>query len=76
MSTTVTHTAGASPRPLDGIERVFNVDEVAAHIGITRQSAYRLIRDQKLRCIHVGRLVKVPESALVEYLRGSSTKAA
>lgn len=70
MSTPTTHVSGTSPRPLDGIERVFNVDEVAAHIGITRQSAYRMIREGKIRCVRVGRLVRVPESALIEYLHG------
>lgn len=46
------------------------VKEVAKLLGISRNTAYRLIRSKRLRSIRVGRQIRVPRSALEDYLNG------
>jgi excisionase family DNA binding protein len=59
------------PQRLDGVEPVFHVNELAQHLDITRQTAYRMIRDGEIRSIRIGRAVRIPESAIAEYLSGN-----
>lgn len=51
---------------------VLTVKEVAKLLGISRNTAYRLVRSKKLRSIRVGRQIRVPRSALEEYLNGGN----
>lgn len=51
---------------------VLTVKEVAKLLGISRNTAYRLVRSKKLRSIRVGRQIRVPRSALEEYLNGEN----
>lgn len=46
------------------------VRQVAKLLGISRNTAYRLIRSRRLRSIQVGRQIRVPRSALEDYLNG------
>lgn len=52
-------------------ERVLRVPEVAAHLDCGRPAVYDLIHRGELRSIRVGRLIRVPESALAEFLAGT-----
>lgn len=49
-------------------ERVMQVREVAEHLGCTPPTVYRMVREGALRAIRVGRLVRIPESALAEFI--------
>lgn len=60
-------TAAVDPTP----EHVMRVREVAQHLDCDRDTVYRLIRAGQLRSIRVGRLIRVPESALSEFIAGS-----
>lgn len=51
-------------------ERVLKARDVADHLGCTPDTVYLLIRKGELRSIRVGRLVRIPESALAEFVRG------
>lgn len=51
-------------------EDVLRVPEVARHLDTTTDMVYRLIRSGELRCVRVGRLIRVPESALAEFISG------
>ncbi|MGP4975969.1 helix-turn-helix domain-containing protein [Brachybacterium tyrofermentans] len=53
-------------------ERVLRVTEVAAHLDCGRNAVYDLIHRGELRNVRVGRLIRVPESALAEFLAGSA----
>lgn len=55
------------------VERVLKVSAVSMHLGCTNDTTYALIRKGKLRAIRVGRLVRVPESALAEFIASAST---
>lgn len=53
-------------------ETVMRVQDVARHLDCDRDTVYRLIHDGHLRCIRVGRLIRVPQSALAEFIEGSA----
>jgi putative molybdopterin biosynthesis protein len=50
-------------------EKMYTVQEIAKHFRISRQSVYDWIKDGKLRAIRIGERVRVPESALREFVR-------
>lgn len=50
-------------------ERQYTVKEIAEHFQVSRQSVYDWINDGKLRAIRVGERVRVPQSALDEFIR-------
>lgn len=56
--------------PTATAERVLRVPEVAEHLGITADSVYGLIRQNRLRAIRVGRVIRVPQSALSDFIAG------
>lgn len=55
-------------------ERVLRVPEVRKRLDLkTDDSVYMLIRQGQLRAIRVGRLIRVPESALADFIAGGSS---
>lgn len=54
-------------RPL---EAVLKSADVARHLGCTPETVYNLVKEGKLRAIRVGRLLRIPESALAEFIAG------
>ena len=59
-------------REMDNLPLALTVKEVAKLLGISRNTAYRLIKSKKLRSVRVGRQIRVPLSALEEYLNGGT----
>lgn len=53
-------------------ERVLRVSEVAEHLDCNPHLVYRLIHRGELRALRVGRLIRVPLSALNEYLASAA----
>lgn len=53
-------------------EPVLRVREVADHLDCDRDTVYRLIHEGDLRHIRVGRLIRVPESALADFIAGAA----
>lgn len=51
-------------------ERVLKVREVAEHFGCDADTIYKMVREGSIRAIHVGRHLRVPESALADYIAG------
>lgn len=52
------------------IETVQRVPEVAKRLDCSRDAVYRLVNSGELRAIRVGRLVRIPESALADFIAG------
>ena len=52
------------------IPLVLTVKEVAKLLGISKNTAYRLVRSKKLRSIRVGRQIRISRIALENYLNG------
>ncbi len=54
---------------------VYTVLEVAERLRVGNRSVYRLIEDGHLRAVKIGRLVRIPESALNDFLAGDEEAA-
>jgi excisionase family DNA binding protein len=48
--------------------KYWTVEEVAAHLRVSKMTVYRLIQDAELGSVRIGRVFRVPEDALREYL--------
>ena len=55
-------------RSLDDLPVTLRVEELMPILGIGRNTAYELGRSGKLRSIRVGRQVRIPKNALIEFL--------
>ena len=47
---------------------VLTVDELSCALHISKKSAYRLVRENKVRCIKIGRSYRIPKAHLLTYL--------
>jgi excisionase family DNA binding protein len=50
------------------VERLLSVAEVAELLGTTERFPRRLIAERRIRFVHVGRHVRIPESALRDFI--------
>ena len=48
------------------------VQQLADTLQIGRNAAYKLVHSGQLRCITIGRSIRVPRSALTDYLNSAS----
>jgi excisionase family DNA binding protein len=51
------------------MESLLSVDEAAAVLGTSVHFPRKLIAQRRIRFIRVGRLVRIPESAVREYIQ-------
>lgn len=47
---------------------VLTVPELADVLHIGRNATYDLVNSGEIRCIRIGRSIRIPQSALLEYL--------
>lgn len=47
---------------------LLNVDQAAELLGVGVRFIRRLIAERRIRYVHVGRHVRIPESALIDYV--------
>ena len=52
------------------LDRVLRVRDVADHLGCDPETVYKLIREGKIRAIKLGRVLRVPEQALADFIAG------
>ena len=57
-------------RSLDDLPVTLRVEELMPILGIGRNTAYALVRSGRLHSIRVGRQVRIPKNALIEFLEG------
>ena len=57
-------------RSLDDLPVTLRVEKLMPILGIGRNIAYELVRSGRLRSIRVGRQVRIPKHALIEFLGG------
>lgn len=55
------------------VERLLTVSQVAGLLGTTERFP-RLIAERRIRFVHVGRHVRIPESALAEFLTAGTVQ--
>ena len=56
----------------DRIPAVLSVQELADYLKIGRNQAYALISAGSIRCIRIGRTIRIPGSSLIDYLEMAS----
>jgi len=59
------------PGPLNDV-KFLTVYEVAVIMRLSKMTVYRLLHSGELESIRVGRSFRVPEQAVVSYLRGAA----
>ncbi len=53
------------------LPQILTVPEVANILRIGRNAAYQLVTDGNIRCIHIGRSIRIPRAALVQFLENT-----
>ena len=56
---------------LENLPLVLSVPDLAKVLGIGRNSAYNLVNTGRIRCIRIGKNIRIPQSALLEFLNTS-----
>ena len=56
-------------RDLHELPVTLRVEELMPILGIGRNTAYELIRSGQMRSIRIGRQIRIPRDALLEFLR-------
>jgi excisionase family DNA binding protein len=51
-----------------GLDRLLTVGQVAELLGTTERFPRRLIAERRIRFVRVGRHVRIPESAVAEFI--------
>ena len=57
-------------RNLHDLPMTLRVEELMPILGIGRNTAYELIRSGQIRSIRIGRQIRIPRDALLEFLNG------
>jgi excisionase family DNA binding protein len=56
------------------VEKLLTVSEVAELLGTTERFPRRLIAERRIRFVRVGRHVRIPESALHEFVAAGTVE--
>ena len=56
-------------RDLSDLPMTLRVGNLMPILGIGRNTAYELIRSGQIRSVRVGRQIRIPREALLEFLR-------
>jgi excisionase family DNA binding protein len=57
-----------SPMPVNSTERLLTLDQVAVRLNVKPRFARRLVDERRIGFVHVGRFVRIPESAVAEFI--------
>ena len=55
--------------PIEQLPEVLMVEEMCAWLGIGKSKGYDMVRREEIESIKIGRLVRVPRSALIALLQ-------
>ena len=56
------------PTSLDNLPLTLRVEELMPIFGVGRNTAYELVRSGQIRSIRVGRQLRVPKDAILDFL--------
>ena len=56
-------------RVLNDLPMTLRVEDLMPLLGIGRNTAYELIRSGQIRSVRIGRQIRIPRDALLEFLR-------
>jgi excisionase family DNA binding protein len=57
------------------VERLLTVAEVAELLGTTERFPRRLVAERRIRFVRVGRHVRIPESAVCDFITAGTVEA-
>lgn len=57
-------------RDLNDLPTILRVEDLMPLLGIGRNTAYELIRSGQIRSVRIGRQIRIPREALLEFLDG------
>ena len=52
---------------------VLSGQELAHALQIGRNAAYDLVRSGQIRCVRIGKTIRIPQSALMDYLNRTNS---
>lgn len=58
-------------RSFDELPLALRVEELMPILGIGRNTAYALVRSGQIRSVKIGRQLRIPKQALIDYLTSS-----
>ena len=61
----VSHESHTQP-PIE--KRTYTVDEIQSILGISKSSAYALVKEGNFKCINVGRHIRISKKSFDEWL--------
>jgi excisionase family DNA binding protein len=53
---------------INNLPLVLSVPELASVLHIGRNAAYDLVNSGQIRCVRIGKNIRIPQSALLDYL--------
>ena len=56
------------------MERLLTIEEAAEALGTTARFPRRLIAERRIRFVRVGRHVRIPESAIEEFIEAGTVR--
>lgn len=59
----------------DSLPLLMTVGEIASVLRIGRNAAYQLVKDGNIQSIHVGRSIRVPRNALIQFVERTQQPA-
>ena len=59
-------------RQIDDLPLSLRVDELMTVLDIGRNTAYAMLRSGVIRSVRIGRQIRIPRDALIEFLRGDT----
>ena len=60
---------GTEYRSFDDLSLTLRVEDLMPILGIGRNTAYELVRSRQIRSIRIGRQIRIPKDAVLEYLQ-------
>ena len=48
---------------------IMTVEEMSKALGVSTKTGYKLVRENKIECMKVGRSYRIPKAHLLSYLR-------
>ena len=59
---------GTEYRSFDDLPLTLRVEDLMPILGVGRNTAYELVRSGQIRSIRIGRQIRIPKDAVLEYL--------
>ena len=56
-------------RSFDDLPLTLRVEDLMPILGVGRNTAYELVRSRQVRSIRIGRQIRIPKDAVLEYLQ-------